>query len=100
MWNLELSARQVSQSGNFANLPIISIKASTFFKRSLLNFYIPIKGADKVRDKRHIELLKLSSDCTQVEATQSSHFVWIDEPEIIIVAIQEIIQNLKRDRTI
>jgi pimeloyl-ACP methyl ester carboxylesterase len=100
MWNLELSARQVSQSDNFDNLPIISIKASTFFKRSILNFYMPVKGADKLRDKMHIELLKLSSDCTQVEATQSSHFVWIDEPEIIILAIQEIIQKLKRDRAI
>ena len=100
MWNLEASGRQVSQVNNWGNITTINIKASTFFKRSILNFYIPIKGADELRDRMHIDLLKLSSDCTQVQATQSGHFVWIDEPEIIVMAIQQIVDKLKRDRVI
>ena len=100
MWNLETSGRQVSQVSNLGNLPIINIKASTFFKRSILNFYIPVKGADELRDRMHIELLKLSSDCTQIQATQSGHFVWIDEPEIIVMAIQQLVEKLKCDRII
>ncbi len=100
MWTLEASGRQVSQVNNLGNITIISIKASTFFKRSILNFYIPVKGTDELRDRMHIDLLKLSSDCTQVQATQSGHFVWIDEPEIIVMAIQQIVDKLKRDRII
>ncbi|MFP4099592.1 hypothetical protein [Coleofasciculus sp.] len=39
----------------------------------------------------HAELLKLSSNCTQIAATRSGHFVWVDEPEIIVAAIQTIL---------
>jgi hypothetical protein len=100
MWNLEASGRQVSQVSKLGDLPIINIKSSTFFKRSFLNFYIPVKGADELRDRMHIELLKLSSDCMQIQATQSGHFVWIDEPEIIVMAIQQLVEKLNCDRII
>lgn len=95
MWNLDISANQVRQANNLGNIPIINIKANTFFHRSLLNFYMPVKAADQLRDRMHNELLKLSTDCTQLQATKSSHFVWVDEPEIIVVAIQELLQKLK-----
>lgn len=95
MWNLDVSARQVRQADNFGALPIISIKAHTFFHRSLLNFYMPTKAADHLRDKMHNELLKLSTDCTQMLAKKSGHFVWVDEPEVIVKAIEEILHKLK-----
>lgn len=94
LWNLDTSGHQVRQAGNFGRLPIISIKASTFFNRSIWNFYIPIKAADQLRERMHNELLKLSTDCTQLQATRSGHFVWVDEPEIILAAIQKILQKL------
>lgn len=97
MWNLDRSANQVHQTGNFGNLPIISIKANTFFHRSLLNFYMPVKAADKLRDKMHNKLLKLSTNCHQLPATKSSHFVWVDEPEIIVAAIQEILHKIQSE---
>ncbi|MEC5029631.1 MAG: alpha/beta hydrolase, partial [Oscillatoria sp. PMC 1051.18] len=93
MWNLNASSRQVSQANNFGDLPIINIKAKTFFKQSAWNFYLPITAADKLRDKMHGELLKLSTNCTQIQASKSSHFVWIDEPEIILAAIQQLLTN-------
>lgn len=94
MWNLDRSANQVHQTGSFGNLPIVNIKASTFFHRSLLNFYMPVQAADKLRDKMHERLLKLSTNCSQLQAKKSGHFVWVDQPEIIVIAIQEILQKL------
>jgi len=98
MWNLDESSRQVSQVGDLGNLPIVSIKASNFFKPSILNFCIPVKAADDLREKMHTELLKLSTNCTQLQACKSSHFVWVDEPEIILEAIQELLQKFNSDQ--
>ena len=95
MWNLEASAKQVHQVSNLGNIPIVSIKSSTFFKRSIWNFYMPISAANQLRDKMHVELLKLSTDCTQIQANRSSHFVWVDEPEAIIEAIQILVDKFK-----
>ncbi len=94
MWNLDVSGHQVRQVGNFGELPIISIKASTFFNRSFWNFYIPIKAADQLRERMHSELLNLSTDCTQLQATRSGHFIWVDEPKIILSAIRKVLQKL------
>lgn len=98
MWNLNKSANQVRQSGSFGNLPMVSIKANSFFHRSIFNFYMPVKAADKLRDTMHDEILKLSTNCTQIQALKSSHFVWVDEPEIIVEAIQEVLHKLKKCR--
>jgi pimeloyl-ACP methyl ester carboxylesterase len=94
--NISLSSKQVRPANNFGDLPIVSIKASTFFKRSLWNFYLPIKAADKLREEMHSQLLKLSTDCTQIQAEKSSHFVWIDQPEVILLAIQIVLQKIKK----
>lgn len=91
MWNLDLSSVQVSQVKSLGNLPMVSIKSSTFFKRSIWNFYIPVQAADHLRDKMHTEILKLSTHCTSLPATRSSHFVWIDQPEIILEAIEKLL---------
>jgi pimeloyl-ACP methyl ester carboxylesterase len=47
------------------------------------------------QQRMHAELLKLSTNCTQLQATRSGHFVWIDEPEIILAAIREVLQKLE-----
>lgn len=95
MWNLDVSGRQVRQVKSLGDLPIVSIQANTFFNRSAWNFYVPIKAADQLREKMHTELLKLSTNCTPLQAQQSGHFVWVDEPEVIVAAIQEVIKKLK-----
>jgi pimeloyl-ACP methyl ester carboxylesterase len=91
IWNLNESAHQVSVANNFGNLPIINIKSNYFFKRSLFNFFLPLNLVDKLRDRMHVRLMKLSTNCHQIEATKSSHFVWIDEPELIIQAIERLL---------
>ncbi len=99
MWremnNLELSAKQVSQANDFGNLPIINIKASTFLKSGPSNFYMPLKEVDRLRDRMHEELLKLSSNCTQISADRSDHFVWVDRPEIVISAIETLLLSIR-----
>ena len=42
----------------------------------------------------HTELLKLSSDCIQLQVPKSDHFVWVDSPEIILNAIEIILNKV------
>lgn len=94
LWSLNVSSSQLSQVASLGNLPVISIKSSTFFKRSLLTFYMPVKSADRLRDKMHCQLANISSHFREIQASQSSHFVWIDEPGIIVAAIGDILDML------
>ncbi len=93
IWHLNLSSRQLTVANNFGNLPIVSIKSKTFLKPSLLNWFFPLKAADKLRDKMHQNLSQLSSNYTQLKAQSSSHFVWLDQPEIITQAIKIILSH-------
>lgn len=91
---LDISARQLTKANQFGNLPIVSIKANSFFKPSLLTFALPLKSANQLREKMHAELLKLSSDCIQLQAPKSDHFVWVDSPEVILNAIEIILKKV------
>ncbi|MDJ0725798.1 MAG: alpha/beta hydrolase [Prochloraceae cyanobacterium] len=91
MWHLDLSAKQVREAKDFGDLPVINIKAKTFLKSNPWNFYMPLKAVDRLRDRMHEELLKLSSNCRQIQANKSDHFVWIDQPEVIIEAIEQML---------
>jgi pimeloyl-ACP methyl ester carboxylesterase len=93
LWNLEKSANQVKVANYFLDLPIINIKAKSFFKRSPWNFYLPLNKVDKFRNKMHVNLLQLSKNTTQLLASESSHFVWIDQPQIIITAVKQLMSQ-------
>ena len=95
MLNLDTSARQVSSAKQFGALPIVSIKANTFFLPSLWTMAIPLKQANQLRDRMHKELVKLSTDCIQIQANNSGHFVWIDRPDTIISSVKLILQKLE-----
>lgn len=98
MMNLDKSARQVSIAKDFGTLPIVSIKASSFFKPSFWTIFIPLKGANQLREKMHVELCKLSTDCLQVEASKSGHFVWVDQPNVIVDAVKTILKKIDSPR--
>jgi pimeloyl-ACP methyl ester carboxylesterase len=87
MWNLDASSRQLQAANKLGDLPIVSIKSQTFLRPLLGIKLLSLSEADRVRDRIHIALLKLSSDTTQIQADCSSHFVWIDEPQQIIAAV-------------
>lgn len=87
MCNLDTSGRQLKAADNLGNLPIISIKSQTFLRPLLGIKLLSLHTADRVRDRIHLDLLKLSTDTQQIFAERSSHFVWIDEPEAIVNAV-------------
>ena len=91
--NLDCSGRQLKIDNDLGNLPIISIKSKSFFKPSIFTQLLPLKAIDKLRDKIHYNLSLLSSNYTEIPANNSSHFVWIDEPEIIVRAVKQLINN-------
>jgi pimeloyl-ACP methyl ester carboxylesterase len=95
MWYLDLSGKQLRSANNLEDLPIISIKSQTFLRPLLGIKFLSLATADRVRDRIHLDLLKLSTNTQQVLAEHSSHFVWIDEPEIIINAITTLCKNVK-----
>lgn len=94
MINLDKSARQVSVARQFGTIPIVSIKASSFFKPSLWTIVIPLKGANKLREKMYLELCNLSTNWLQVEANKSGHFVWIDQPDVIVNAVKTVLNKI------
>lgn len=98
MMNIDKSARQVSIAKHFGTVPIVSIKASSFFKPSFWTIFIPLKGANQLREKMHVELGNLSTDCLQVEASKSGHFVWVDQPDVIVDAVRTVLDKINSSR--
>jgi pimeloyl-ACP methyl ester carboxylesterase len=86
--NLNESARQVSSARWFGDLPIVNIKANSFFQPSFWTFLIPGQEANRLRDRMHEELLQLSTRCSQIQAEKSGHFVWVDQPDRLLEAVQ------------
>ena len=93
LWNLDCSGRQVALADNLNGLPIIDIQSQTFLKRTALTFFMPLKTVDRLRDRIHANFNSLSDKCVRISAKNSSHFVWTDEPEIIVEAVKESIDN-------
>jgi pimeloyl-ACP methyl ester carboxylesterase len=88
MLNLEVSGRQVSQAQSLGDLPIISIKAASFFTPSFWTAVIPLRSANQLRERMHQAIDTLSTNCQQHLAQKSSHFVWVDQPDVIINAVK------------
>ena len=95
MIGLDTSARQLCVAKDFGDLPIVSIKSDSFFKPSLLTFFTPLKQINRLRDEMHEALSQLSSNFTQVEARKSGHFVWVDEPHLMIEAVEKVMANIE-----
>jgi len=94
IWNLNKSAEQVSATNDFGSLPIVSIKANSFFQPALWTVGIPLKTANKLREQMHHQLLELSTDCIQLPANKSGHFVWVDQPQVIQTAVKIILEKV------
>jgi pimeloyl-ACP methyl ester carboxylesterase len=93
--NLDVNSQQVSIANNFGNLPIVNIKANSFFKPLLWTNFIPLASANQLRETMHQELMQLSTNCTQIQAHNSGHFIWIDEPEIIVTAVGMVLEKIE-----
>lgn len=93
LWNLHTSGQQMLEAQDLGDLPVINIKASSFFHPTFWTALIPLQQANHLRDRMHGELLKLSSRCIQTPAAVSSHFVWIDQPEVIVQSVAKILNS-------
>jgi pimeloyl-ACP methyl ester carboxylesterase len=98
MINLDESARQVSIAKHVGTLPIVSIKAISFFKPAFWTIFIPLKKANQLRDEMHEELCKLSTDFFRLEANKSGHFVWTDQPDVIVDAVRTVLNKIDSSR--
>lgn len=85
---LHTSGRQLRGAQDLGLLPVVSIKAAHFFKPTLISRLLPLRAADRLRDRMHANLMQLSLQCIQLQASHSSHFVWIDQPDVILKAIR------------
>ncbi len=94
MLNLNNSGNQVTIANQFGSMPVVNIKANSFFQPSLWSFLIPLRAANKLREQMHKDLSNLSTDCVQLQANKSGHFVWIDEPDIIVDAVKIVLDKL------
>lgn len=91
---IDRSGRQLRVVESLGDLPMVSIQSKTFFHRSWWTFVIPLRGIDRLRDRIHARLSQLSCNCRVVEAPNSSHFVWTDEPQIMVEAVRSLLQSL------
>lgn len=96
IFDLHRSGKEVKAANQLGALPIVSIKASSFFKPSLWTRAIPLAMANQLRDRMHDKLLELSSNCIQLQAERSGHFVWLDRPDVILAAVKVILETFER----
>lgn len=85
---LDASGKQLKVANEFGTLPIVNIKAKSFFKPSWLSRWLPVRKIEQLRSQMHTDLMALSTRTTQLPAPKSSHFVWVDQPEVIIQAVE------------
>jgi pimeloyl-ACP methyl ester carboxylesterase len=94
MVNLSASARQVKVANQFGSLPIVSIKANSFFKPALWTHFIPLQSANRLRNKMHTQLQTISANYHVIEAHRSGHFVWVDQPDIVVDAVKLVLDKV------
>lgn len=92
--SLDTSARQLRVANDLGDLPVINIKAATFLRIPLPKICWGwfMDSADRARDQIHFDLAQVSTNSQQLLAPKSSHFVWIDRPDVMVVAVEKVIE--------
>jgi pimeloyl-ACP methyl ester carboxylesterase len=93
LWSLDTSGKQLKTANSLGELPMISIKSQTFLQPLFGLKFLSLSAADRVRDKIHTDLLQLSTNCRQIFAEKSSHFVWTDQPDLMIDAVRILLRR-------
>ncbi len=92
--NLRTSGQQVAVAEHLGTMPIVNIKANSFFKPAIWTVLIPLGSANQLRDRMHDALMRLSTRCGQLMAENSGHFVWVDEPEVMLTAVKQVLEQV------
>lgn len=95
LWHLDKSGEYLKAANDLDGIPIINIKSQTFLRRNIFTWLLPLKITDSFRNKIHHNLSLLSTNYSQINASRSSHFVWTDEPELIVNAVKTLLHSLK-----
>ena len=93
IWHLTASGEYLRTANDLEGIPVVNIKSKTFFKPSILTFLLPRKTIDRLRNQIHQDLSLVSTNYSQINATRSSHFVWLDEPELIANAVNSLLHH-------
>jgi pimeloyl-ACP methyl ester carboxylesterase len=89
------SAAQTSQSGSLADMPLVVLshdpdKPSTDLPADLA------KSVNDVWEKMQEELAHLSTRGTQIVAKNSSHYIQVDRPDVVIHAIRDVVDQSRK----
>lgn len=79
--NFPRSAAQVASAENLEGMPVTVISAA---------------NTPAERKKEHIRTAQLSESGTHLTATRSGHWIMTDEPELVLQAIQEMIERARK----
>jgi pimeloyl-ACP methyl ester carboxylesterase len=92
--SLDNSGRQLKVANDLEDLPVINIKATTFLRIPVPKIFWGwlMDPADRARDKIHLALANISTNSQQLLADNSSHFVWIDRPKVMVAAVEKMIE--------
>ncbi|MGF1601448.1 MAG: alpha/beta fold hydrolase [Thermosynechococcaceae cyanobacterium] len=94
LWSMNASGRQLTVANQLGDLPVVNIKSASFFTPMFWTVLIPLQGINRLRDRIHTALMEVSSDCTQLQARESSHFVWVDQPEVMVQAVKFVLAKI------
>lgn len=93
LWHMATSGHQIKVADALDDLPLVSIKARGFFLPSLVMSLLPLAMMDRLRDGMHERLLQLSTRSIQLHADDSDHFVWVEQPQVMVEAVRLILNQ-------
>jgi pimeloyl-ACP methyl ester carboxylesterase len=94
LWWMDQSGQEVAAAKDLGDLPIVDIKAASFFTPTWWTWVIPLGQMNRLRDRMHDRLMQLSTQTHQINAPKSGHFVWIDQPEVTIEAVRWVLARV------
>lgn len=94
LWWMDESGRQLAGANDLGDLPIVDIKAASFFVPSWWTRIIPLGQMNVLRDRMQDRLMQLSTQTHQMDAAESGHFVWIDQPEVMVAAVKWVLARV------
>lgn len=91
MIEMSNSAQKIEQ---FGDIPLIVISATGLRDGANSNDE-EVRQMIELKDRLQSELLDLSTNSVQITAEKSSHYVQLEEPELVVSAIESLISNYR-----
>ncbi len=85
------SSEQMKAVRSLGEMPLVVVSVKNFLQRSPFTAWMPLVEANRTWERMQVELLKLSANSKRIAVENSSHFVWVDQPNAMIQAVREAI---------